>query len=734
MTDPEKVENFTADVAPSVQERHDEKRSVELEIQEFPTSEGGYDGQVTPLAEGTTPHDASVWSHVEPEPEVVEDAVNATAREQTRLPSFAQSEFYTIVRRQRRKRDNDLKMTVSHSRVPHLNAEWEFSGWGSMRYVDISPKDLRAAEGRLSGPRQVLGHLAAMSVSGNDVSGSVFYAFPLVVAAAGIYSPLCLLTASLLLLFFRPLLLELASTVRINGSNYIYLLQFSGKTLALIGAAATLLDAVATSAVSAATASAYLSAEIHSMPISASALAVLFLVALGILALAGIRENASATAAVFVFHIVTMATLAIAGIVYWATHDPHSTILKQNWALRPGTAIETTRAIFYGVCIAFLGVTGFECTPSYIEMIRPKDYSAILRNLIIVSAVLNTVLSLISCALLPVDAIANGPNVLSALGSLSGGNWLRVLVLIDAVSVLLGGVMTGTVTAIQLLDRMSHDHILPRWFSLRLPITGTQHIATLLSTGLSLLLYVASGMSLLTVSYVFSVAFLFQLFLFAVSCLLLKMNRPSLSRPPHSGMFTLLMAFVVVIVTWAGNIALAPVSLGVFAASFAVVFIALFATSAQPTILRLALQLYTASPFAQWRLTRGWQGPLVSWYKARRGARVCVWIKNDDIHVMLRALLSVQKNVPDARTVIFVYAYRTIDAIPSELHPNARLLDEAFPTITVDLAFVSGCFNPTLVESTARTLEVPRSRMCVVSLGRDHPWELAEYGGVRVIM
>jgi hypothetical protein len=207
-----------------------------------------------------------------------------------------------------------------------------------MRYLDISLQDLRDAERSLSDPRQVLGHLAAMSVSGNDVSGSVFYAFPLVVAAAGkvscfdclthltnwetgIYSPLCLLTASLLLLFFRPVLLELASTVRINGScvssqhvpipssrrsftrNYIYLLQFSGKTLALIGAAATLLDAVATSAVSAATASAYLSAEIHSLPISASTLAVLFLVALGVLALAGIKENATATAAVFVFHV-----------------------------------------------------------------------------------------------------------------------------------------------------------------------------------------------------------------------------------------------------------------------------------------------------------------------------------------------------------------------------------------------------------------------------------------------
>jgi hypothetical protein len=72
--------------------------------------------------------------------------------------------------------------------------------------------------------------------------------------------------------------------------------------LALVGAAATLLDAVATSTVSAATASAYLSAEIRSIPISTTLLTVVFIVALGVIALAGIRESASATAAVFVFH------------------------------------------------------------------------------------------------------------------------------------------------------------------------------------------------------------------------------------------------------------------------------------------------------------------------------------------------------------------------------------------------------------------------------------------------
>lgn len=94
----------------------------------------------------------------------------------------------------------------------------------------------------------------------------------------------------------------LGSMSPIRSSNYVYLLQFSGKMLALVGAAATLLDAVATSTVSAATASAYLSAEIRSIPISMTVLTVLFLVALGVLALAGIRESASATAAVFVFH------------------------------------------------------------------------------------------------------------------------------------------------------------------------------------------------------------------------------------------------------------------------------------------------------------------------------------------------------------------------------------------------------------------------------------------------
>ncbi len=108
MADLEELEDFSApksDVPPSAQKRHDEKRSrddgsrsVELEIQESPTSEGDYEGHdPPPPAEGTTPHDPSEWSNVEPEPSLVEDAVKTTACAQPGLPSFAQSEFYTVM-------------------------------------------------------------------------------------------------------------------------------------------------------------------------------------------------------------------------------------------------------------------------------------------------------------------------------------------------------------------------------------------------------------------------------------------------------------------------------------------------------------------------------------------------------------------------------------------------------------------------------------------------------------
>lgn len=65
--------------------------------------------------------------------------------------------------------------------------------------------------------------------------------------------------------------------------------------------------------------------------------------------------------------MIAMATLAVASTVHWAANDPHTTVLKQNWALRPGSVGETIKALFYGICVAFLGVTGMTGNISNLE-------------------------------------------------------------------------------------------------------------------------------------------------------------------------------------------------------------------------------------------------------------------------------------------------------------------------------------------------------------------------------
>ena len=72
----------------------------------------------------------------------------------------------------------------------------------------------------------------------------------------------------------------------------------------------------------------------------------------------------------------------------------------------------------------------------------------------------------------------------------------------------------------------------------------------------------------------------------------------------------------------------------------------------------------------------------------------------------------------------------------SELVANAKLVDEAFPAITVDLYLVPlhGGFTPTLVEAVSAKLDIPKNLMFVGTIAHDHgyPYDLGEYG-LRVI-
>jgi len=93
------------------------------------------------------------------------------------------------------------------------------------------------------------------------------------------------------------------SAIRLNGGNYTYLLQVSGTTLGLIGAAATLLDSVATSAVSAATTASYLRGEFTSFPMAESVVTIVVLCGLSSICLFNVRSSSTLTLSFFIIHV-----------------------------------------------------------------------------------------------------------------------------------------------------------------------------------------------------------------------------------------------------------------------------------------------------------------------------------------------------------------------------------------------------------------------------------------------
>lgn len=68
---------------------------------------------------------------------------------------------------------------------------------------------------------------------------------------------------------------------------------------------------------------------------------------------------------------------------------------------------------------------------------------------------------------------------------------------------------------------------------------------------------------------------------------------------------------------------------------------------------------------------------------------------HSQIHSLVDIILYIRNNETTAH-IIFIHAYQHVGSIPRELAPNIKILDEAFPTVTVDLIFVQGTFGPTV--------------------------------------
>ena len=130
--------------------------------------------------------------------------------------------------------------------------------------------------------------------------------------------------------------------------------------------------------------------------------------------------------------------------------------------------------------------------------------------------------------------------------------------MVDAVIVLCGGVLTGIVSACELLDQLALHRVLPSIFLRFIPLTGSPYISVLSFMTFSMMLYASAGASLTVISGMFSLVWLTVMSLFPISLLLLKFNRERLPRARKTSFFILMVTLILAPVVFAGNIAVHP--------------------------------------------------------------------------------------------------------------------------------------------------------------------------------
>ncbi|KAJ4483760.1 AAAP amino acid permease [Lentinula aciculospora] len=621
-----------------------------------------------------------------------------------------------------------LKSSTVPSRFLNLPNDFEFAGWGTFLKLQLDHSDYKAGEARVqkTADMKILGQFTASALAGNAVLGSVFYALPAVVGVASIYSPISLFIATLTLFIWRPIMEELASSFPICGAPYSYILNISSKSLALLSAALLFLDFASTSVVSASTATSYLAGEVN-LPFPEFVGTVLVLVIFTLISLSGIKESARVALCVLTLHIVTMTILIIAGAVHWATIGNGQII--ENWhGGKASSASEVIRQIFNGFCLGMLGLTGFECTPAYIARIKPGRFPLVLRNLHYPAIVLNCLLMTLVLATIPLENILQGNNILSLLAEKAIGPRFRTYIAVNAIIVLCGGVLTGILGACELLEQLTLDRLIPKSFSRGLPLTNAPYISVLSFIAFSGIIYASTGAQSSIVSKMFSLVWLVVMSLFPLALLLLRFNRGRLLRTSNTPFWVVLLALTLIPVVFAGNVVVDPTTAGYFAAYLIAIVSFFSATQNKARILKWLYGVYDQFPLLhRWSLTESWGKMIINLMGTLKCQPVGVLVKTDEINLLFHMILYVRNN-EETTCIKIVHFVDEELGIPSELEANARILDEAFPEITLDLIIVTGSFNPMNVAALAHRLSIPPSLMFMSCPGPRFEYNVADLG------
>ena len=579
--------------------------------------------------------------------------------------------------------------------------------------------------------RRKLGQLAATAICGNDITSSCLYVSALAIFYAGKWAPVSLLMVAGVLYLFRSIYGEVVGALPLNGGAYNALLNTTSKYRASVAACLTMLSYMATAVISAFHAMEYLHELWAALPVMWATVGLLAIFM--VLTIIGITESAVVAIVVFVMHISTIALLAVVCLCHLLSNDLD--ILVKNFSLP--TEGNLVAALYFGFAAAMLGVSGFESSANFVEEQKPGVFPKTLRNMWIAVTAINPLMALLALSLVPVVQ-SEGPQraLLAEMGAVTGGNWLRWIVSVDAVLVLSGAVLTSYVGVTGLVRRLTLDRCLPQFF-LATNRRGTSHRIIVAFFFLNVSVLFLAGAESTSLACVYTLSFLSVMALFALGNILLKVKRARLPSPTRSSWFAVFVGIGAILAALVGNTLLSlsknRTDLLIFLAYFGSAMTVL-------TIMLCRISLLKATLFVVRRVT-------VTLHRAMGGVadlirgkidqinaqQVVFFTRGDNIANLNNAVLYVQRNEHTKRIKI-VTVVKDRAEIPARLEKDLAFLDETYPMIDLEFVIVDGKFSPKMVRDLARAWNIPPNLMFIGSPEGKLPYDLGDLGGVRLII
>lgn len=572
-----------------------------------------------------------------------------------------------------------------------------------------------------------LSQLAATAICGNDITSSCLYVSALCIVYAGQYAFIALLIVGLVLFFFRKIYGEAVGALPLNGGAYNILLNTTSKGNASLAACLTILSYMATAVLSASEAMHYLHSVFPFFPVIIATMVLLTIFLL--LTISGLRESATVSVVIFIIHLLVLLLLICSAIYFVIVNGVGLAEINFHSPLK-GSVFN---AIFLGFSTAMLGITGFETSANFIEEQKPGVFPKTLRNMWVLVLIINPMIALLAVSIMPLDVVSGHESAfLSFMGKQTAGNWLALVVSLDAALVLSGAVLTAFIGVNGLMKRMTLDRIFPQALLKENSRGSSPRILIVFYILCFSILFITEG-ELAPLAGVYTISFLSVMAFFGFGNLLLKIKRARLPRPEYASPFIVFLGILGILIALYGNVKMHPAYLVVFLQYFIPAILIIYLFLKRKVVIHYLLvyansvfdKIQKASVFSRFHLTREMR-------KLNKQPFV-YFTKGDNIAILNKVIQYVQENEITQKLKIVTVLQKEQKLNPT-FERDFEALDRAYPDIKIEYIQIPGVFGPQIIDKLSKEWNIPHNFMFIGSPSDRFPHRLSDLGGVRLII